>query len=171
VESHKGHVEVESAPGRGCAFRVYLPLVLPAARAPEPERRRGPGGETVLLVEDNQEVRGSIGELLRGEGYQVLEAADSEEGMRRFTRHGRVRLLLVDVIMPGRRGLELYREIRTLDPELRVLFMSGYPEEQIRARGVLASDLAFISKPLAPAELLRRVRGVLDGCGGPGAAG
>jgi len=163
VESHKGHIEVESTPGQGCVFRVYLPLVQPVVKVLVPERRPGSGGETVLLVEDNPEVRAIIGEILRGERYQVLEAADSDEGMLRFTKHGaQVRLLLVDVIMPGRGGLELYREIRTLNSEVRVLFMSGYPEEHIRARGVLANDLAFISKPLAPAELLSRVRSILD---------
>ena len=163
VQGHKGYIEVESAPGEGCVFRVYLPLVPPAPRPATLERRQGGGGETVLLVEDNPEVRAIIGEILRGERYQVLEAVDSEEGMRQFCGHSsRISLLLVDVVMPGKGGLELYREIRTLNPELRVLFMSGYPEEQIRARGALASELAFISKPLAPAELLNRVRGVLD---------
>ena len=163
VEQHKGYIEVESEPGQGCVFRVYLPLVQPVAKPPLRERREGAGGETVLLVEDNPEVRAIIGEILRGERYQVLEAADSEEGMHWFSRHsGEIRLLLVDVVMPGRGGVELYREIRTHDSGVRVLFMSGYPEEQMRSRGVLADDVAFISKPLAPAELLSRVRGVLD---------
>ena len=164
VEQHKGYIEVESAPGEGCLFQVYLPLVLPPPRTAEPGPKRcaAGAGETVLLVEDNQEVRAIVGEVLRGDGYRVLEAADSEEGLLCFTRHGSgIRLLLVDVVMPGRGGLELYREIGKLDPGVRVLFMSGYPEEHMRARG-LASELAFISKPLAPAELLSRVRGVLD---------
>jgi DNA-binding response OmpR family regulator len=163
VEKNKGYIEVESEPGQGCVFRVYLPLVQPVAKPPLRERREGAGGETVLLVEDNPEVRAIIGEILRGERYHVLEAADSEEGMHWFNRHsGEIRLLLVDVVMPGRGGVELYREIRTHNSGVRVLFMSGYPEEQIRSRGVLANDVAFISKPLSPAELLSRVRGVLD---------
>jgi CheY-like chemotaxis protein len=162
VEQHQGYIGVTSAPGQGSVFSVYLPLVRPVTRALQAEPRSG-GGETVLLVEDNQEVRGIVGEILRGGEYRVLEAADSEEGMRHFTRHDApVSLLLVDVIMPGKGGLEFYREIRMLDPRVRVLFMSGYSEEYIRSKGVLDQDLAFIAKPLTPADLLERVRGVLD---------
>lgn len=161
VKQHQGYVELESEPGEGTALRIYFPLAAGLSpREPAPLARRG--GETVLVVEDNPQVRGVVAEILQGAGYRVLEAADCAEGVRRFREEKEpVRLLLADLVLPGPGGEALYREIAGLDPAVRVLFVSGYPEEELRARGVLPQEGPVLRKPLVPAELLRKIETVL----------
>ena len=166
VRQAGGVVRVRSAPGAGSVFTLYLP---PTAVAPEARRHehaptsvRG-GSETVLLVEDEDAVRAIARETLARRGYDVLVAADGAGAVALARRHPTpIHLLLTDVIMPGMHGRELAETLLRDRPELRVLFMSGYTEDEVLHRGISTEALAFIAKPFTPDALAARVRDVLD---------
>jgi PAS domain S-box-containing protein len=158
-----GHIAVESAPGAGARFDVYLPRVEGPA-SPPPDTQKGPpprGSETVLLVEDEPPVRRVALRALRENGYRVIEAADGDEALARARRHpGPVHLLVTDVVMPRMGGIELARRLRALRPETRVIHVSGYVEPS--RWDVPGVSGAFLQKPFLPETLLRKVREVLD---------
>jgi nitrogen-specific signal transduction histidine kinase/CheY-like chemotaxis protein len=165
VKQSGGHIAVYSEVSRGSTFRVYLPRTdEPLAAVPEPTLEPpGSGHETVLLVEDEPPVRQLARRVLEGQGYRVLEAATPDEGRRLWDEHGPgVGLLLTDVVLPGTSGPDLAAELRTSRPDLRVLFMSGYPETAIVHRGVLDPDTPYLQKPFPPTVLIRKVRDLLD---------
>ncbi len=165
VTQSGGTVRVQSAPGRGTTFRVYLPRCEPEEAAPEarPAAPARGGTETVLLVEDEDVVRDLARRALAASGYRVL-AADGPEAALRLARDepGPVDLLLTDVILPGSTGPALARRLLELRPAARVLFMSGYTGGQLEEDGVLPAGTAFVQKPFDPDGLLARVREVLD---------
>jgi CheY-like chemotaxis protein len=168
-----GHVEVESEPGRGTTFRLYLPRAEGPAAAAKPHpcppaARRG--GETVLLAEDEPAVRALSGQALRAAGYRVLEAGDGAEALRVAGGYLRpIDLLVSDVVMPGVGGRELAVRLAAVHPEARVLFMSGYADDAVVRHGVREEQAPFLPKPFTPADLARKVREVLDGpAAGPG---
>ena len=168
VKQSGGDVHLYSECGRGTTFKIYLPRVAepttvpvearaPAAAAPQ-------GDETVLLVEDEPEVRDLAREILETSGYRVLQACDPHEAVLMAERYaGAIHLLLTDVIMPRQSGRALAERLRPLRPELQVLYMSGYTNEAIIRHGVLEPDTAFIQKPFTPAALGQKVRETLDG--------
>ncbi len=167
VMQNGGFIDVYSEPFCGTVFRVFLPLCYPVesgeAKA-EKEWKLVPGsGETVLVVEDEPSVRETVAEFLRRYGYEVIEAAIPEEAFSEVKKHsGRIDLILTDVVMPGMTGRELVERIRTEFPGIRAIYMSGYTEDAIIKRGVLAGDVDFLSKPFSPEDLARKVRAVLD---------
>jgi CheY-like chemotaxis protein len=121
------------------------------------------GDETVLLVEDEPEVRDLAREILEASGYTVLQACDPQDALLIAERHGGpIHLLLTDVIMPRQSGRALAERLRPLRPELQVLFMSGYTNEAIVRHGVLEPGTLFIQKPFTPEGLGRKVREALD---------
>jgi signal transduction histidine kinase len=171
VKQHQGHIGVESAVGEGTQFRIYLPR---APEEPEPvEEGRAAvatpsGTETVLVVEDEAEVRALTCEVLEAKGYHVLEAADGRAALEVCRRHGGpIHLLLTDVVMPRMSGRELADQVAAVRPETRVLYVSGYTDDALGHRGVLDPGVVLLQKPFTPARLVERVREVLDSQGRP----
>ena len=164
VQQSGGFVSVESAPGEGADFRVYLPAVDEGVPQTDQRLESGPveGTETVLLVEDEKAVRVLVRRVLDRMGYTVLEAEHGPQALEIMAaRTEPVDLLLTDVIMPGMSGRELADQLQRSHPGIKVLFMSGYTDEAISQHGVLVSGVAFLETPCTPDILLRRVREVL----------
>ncbi len=161
-----GHIEVLSEPGRGSTFQIYLPLAEEAETAglaETPAARHAGGSETVLLVEDEEEVRELAREILTLMGYTILTAREPAEALRISLEHtGIIDLLLTDVIMPGMSGRQLADRLTAERPGLKVVFMSGYTDNAIVHHGVLEPGTAFVQKPFTPESLTRKVRDVLD---------
>ncbi len=166
VKQHRGYMNVYSEPGHGTTVRIYLPLVEAArpapAASPGPAPARG-GSETILVAEDEASVRGLMATVLRDAGYEVILAEDGQEAVEKLAASGeRVRLVLLDMIMPRKGGREAYEEIRALRPGVRVLFSSGYSPDLLESRGGRSEARDLLTKPFQPQELLRRVREALD---------
>jgi len=121
------------------------------------------GTETILLAEDSDEVRLLTRELLEDFGYEVIEALDGADAVRQFMENrDKIHLLLFDVIMPKKNGKDAYEQIRSTAPDIKVLFLSGYPADVIRRRGILEKGFDVVIKPVSPNALLKKVRELLD---------
>ncbi len=166
VQQAGGRIEVDSEPGRGTTFRVYLPLEENAVPRQKPAAVpvSSPGGtETLLLVEDEEAVRGLTRMTLEAGGYRVLEASHGAEALRLAERHAEpIHLLVTDVVMPGMSGRELADRLTASRPGLRVLYLSGYTDDAVVRNGVLEAGVAFLQKPFGVDALARKVREVLD---------
>ena len=166
TQSH-GAISVNSAPGRGASFAIYFPAS-PVEEEPSKEGEihstPQPGWETVLVVEDQQSVRGFVRNLLMLNGYRVLEAADGAEAMRICRQHpGEIQLVVTDLVMPGMSGRELAERIAKEQPDVKVLYMSGYTDDSVVHTGVAQAGMAFLQKPFSPTTFTHKVREVLDG--------
>jgi two-component system, cell cycle sensor histidine kinase and response regulator CckA len=168
VQQSGGRIWVDSEPGRGTTFYILLPR---AEGRSQPARTTNPpplaasrsGSETILLVEDDDEVRAVAAGILHRHGYHLIEARNAGEALLHCERHaGRIHLLLSDVVMPQMSGPELARRLAGTRPDMKVLCMSGYADDQALGPDVLDGQIAFLQKPITPAMLTRRVREVLD---------
>ncbi|HEX8948942.1 MAG TPA: PAS domain S-box protein, partial [Dissulfurispiraceae bacterium] len=164
IKQHNGHIVVESRPGEGTVFRIFLPVVGKEAEAPlKDERLPLPKGNgTILFIEDDASVRGVIGALLEESGYRVIEASDGESALGIFVEHkDSIELVISDVIMPKRNGIETLGEIRKVRPGVKALLTSGYAMEVVNAKGCIDKGVEFLTKPLDPEALLLKVKELL----------
>jgi PAS domain S-box-containing protein len=166
VKQSSGYIWVDSQEGVGTTFKIYLPRCREAPRPlsqPREERGLPLGGETILVVEDDDQVRTMVKLILAQQGYLVLEAADGQQALRLAADHaGHIQLLLTDVVLRGINGPELAHGLAQSYPDLKTLYISGYPPEEIAQYDLLAPDVAALQKPFTPMDLARKVRQVLD---------
>jgi CheY-like chemotaxis protein len=166
VRQGGGHLVVDSEPGRGTTFRIYLPRIDgDAAGGPDAGGQSLPRGtETVLLVEDEEAVRTLTRQALAACGYRVLEAADGAQGLHLAElQGGRFDLLVTDLVMPRMGGRELAERLTAMRPGVKVLYLSGYTDDAVVRQGVLEAQAHFLQKPFSVQALARKVRAVLDG--------
>lgn len=164
VKQHKGLINCYSEPGKGTTFRIYLPLAKAAAdMVAEAEELIPKGGtETILVAEDDAGVRIFMKTTLEAFGYRIIEAVDGADAVNKFRENrDSVHLLLFDLIMPRENGKDAYEDIRGIRPDIKVIFASGYAADIIQKFGI-EEGVEFISKPVSPNELLRKVREALD---------
>ncbi len=174
IRQHKGYTEVDSEPGQGTTFSIYLPLLDSVVERKRLEATLLPVGnrETILLAEDDRFVRMLTKHILMKYGYNVIEAVDGEDAIEKFLEQlDTVQLLLLDVIMPKKNGKQVYEEAKRIRPDIKVVFMSGHTYDVVNRQGLVGEEIPLISKPLTPGELLVRVREVLDGSYENGSAG
>jgi polar amino acid transport system substrate-binding protein len=165
VKQHKGNISVDSEPGKGTTFQVYLPLLAVGQDQSRPKVLEPPrgGNEMILLAEDDATVRELIKAILLDLGYRVLEAADGQEAIECYQKqHSEIDLLIVDVIMPRKSGRDVYDVVRSASPGAKVLFLSGYTADIIHKKGIFEEGMEFLPKPVSPADLARKIRTMLD---------
>ncbi len=165
VKQHNGYINVYSEVGNGTTFKIYLPLI-------EDEEIRTlkeepvfslSGTETILIAEDEDAVRNLYKMALEAYGYEIIDVADGQEAIIRFIENkDRIKLLILDVVMPKKNGKEAYDEIKAINPDIKALFTSGYTENIIHKKGILDYKLNFLRKPASPNELLKKIREILD---------
>jgi two-component system, cell cycle sensor histidine kinase and response regulator CckA len=167
VRQSGGTIWVDSEPGKGTKFELYFPaadrslVARPAVLSADPNKLHG--SETILLVEDEESVRTLARAILRKHGYDVLEAQNGGDALLLCEQHAAaIHLLLTDVVMPRMNGPQLAERLRSLRPEMRVLFMSGYTDDAVVRGRIRDAAVDFLQKPITPQTLARKVRGVLD---------
>ncbi|MBV8901985.1 MAG: PAS domain S-box protein [Verrucomicrobia bacterium] len=167
IQQSGGRIWLESRPGAGTRFQIYLPAVRGTAARPSGCQEVAvlpvQGRETILLAEDEDAVREVTAQLLEAFGYQVLKASSGEEALRLAdSQPGKIHLLMTDVVMPGMGGRELADLLRAREPQLKVLFQSGYTDDAVVRYGVVHAEVAFLQKPFTPQALAEKVRQALD---------
>jgi DNA-binding NtrC family response regulator len=168
VKQSGGYIAVYSEVGHGTTFKIYLPRVDAPAESRSAEDSAPvlapKGGETVLIVEDDNALRTVACRALQQCGYDVIAASDGAEALEQCSRHeGGLHLVVTDMVMPEMSGVELAESIALRYPEIKVLLMSGYTRDETARRGIASERYAFLEKPFTPARLAAKVRELLDG--------
>jgi len=166
VKQSGGYIWVYSEQNQGTTFKIYLPMVEEKVKIQKIKEISDPslrGEETVLIVEDEEDVRALIHETLRLYGYHVLEAPQGDSALVICNNYkGKISLIITDVVMPKMSGKELVDRLQPDHPGMKVLYMSGYTDNAIVHKGLLEPDTQFIQKPFTPLSLLRKIRQVLE---------
>jgi CheY-like chemotaxis protein len=166
VKQHSGYIWVYSEVARGTTFKIYLPRIQ-AAQAHEIAPSTPPavltGRETILVVEDDPQVRGLVCEMLAQYGYTVIETGNVREALRLADEPGTIHLVLTDIVMPEMSGRQVFESVAARRPGIKVLYMSGYTEDVIAHHGILDAGIHFIQKPFSGQKLSVKVREALDG--------
>jgi CheY-like chemotaxis protein len=167
VKQSGGFIWVYSEPNKGTTFKIYLPMVDEEPDDHETKDLSHPklkGDETILIVEDEEDVRALIHETLRLYGYDVLDAPHGDSALILIDKFSdKITLIITDVVMPKMSGRELVDKVISKHPGMKVLYMSGYTDNAIVHKGLLEAGTQFIQKPFTPLALLRKVREVLEG--------
>ncbi len=164
VKQHNGYITVSSRLNEGTRFDLYFPIINTKEqfKTSVPEDIKG-GDQTILIAEDQLEVRKLTTEILRTYGYRTIEAADGEQALREFKKHrDEIELVILDVVMPKKNGKEVFEEIRRMQPGIRVLFVSGYTGDVIIDKGIQDEKVNFLAKPLSASTLLKKVHDVFQ---------
>jgi CheY-like chemotaxis protein len=166
VMQNNGFISVNSEPGKGTSFKIYLPRYAGHAREvspPDPVKATARGHETILVVEDEPAILNMVTEMLQGIGYTIIPAETPSQAIPLAKSHqGTIDLLLTDVVMPAMNGHDLSMHIKTLHPQVKCLFMSGYTANIIAKQGVLDKGVNFIHKPFSFQNLASKLRELLD---------
>jgi len=166
IKQHNGYINVYSEPGRGTTFRIYLPVIgkeMVSDREIAAQTTPKMGTETILVAEDDPAVRNLMASILGKFGYEVILAEDGQDAVEKFAENQtKILLILMDMIMPNKNGKQAFDEIKLLQPDIKVIFVSGYSADIVRSRGEIDEDAELIMKPVNAAELLNAVRNTLD---------
>lgn len=168
IKQHGGFINVYSEKDSGTTFRIYLPALEGSeapdkAAAPPAAQDNLAGNERILIAEDEESIREFLKDALEGYGYRIILSADGEEAIAKYVEEREsLDLVLLDVIMPRKNGKEVYKYIKEIDPRVKVIFMSGYPQDILTSKGIYEEGLVFIPKPLEINTLLNKIREVLS---------
>lgn len=166
VKSHSGYITVDSEYGKGTTFSIYLPLTkktIEASIYEVEEKHFKHGGETVLVAEDDKLVLNMIKDFFENYGYKVITASNGDEALSYFKEYNNdIAVSILDVVMPKKSGIEVYRQMKTLNPLAKVIIMSGYATELDKCKADLGKDTLVVQKPVSPKELVKMIRELLD---------
>lgn len=165
VKQHKGYISVYSEPGRGTTFRLYFPMINADVEINEEKKMPCITGNdrTILVAEDEVEVRNSTCMILERSGFRTIQAVDGIDAIGKLREHrDEIELAVIDIIMPKKNGKEVYEEIKKIKPGLKAIFLSGYPADIIHNKNISDKGLNLVSKPVSPKELLLKIREVLE---------